>query len=275
MNGAELKQTLREGGRVFGTMITHGHSPRWIPVLSGVGIDYAVIDTEHNPRGRAELGDYLAMFNTSGVVPIVRIPIPDSHYVTMAMDAGAQGVLAPYCETVDEVQEVVAAAKWRPLKGEAVERVVAEGEHVSAATRAYLEERNRNSIVIIGIESVAAVNNLGAILEVPGIDGIFVGPNDMSISLGFPDDYDRPEYKDTVKRVIDMSEAKGIATLVHHQTPELSTYWIDQGARFVLHSSDSRQMHAGYRSDFSKIKAAGSEITGEAAGEIGESREVV
>ena len=75
-------------------MITHGHSPRWIPVLSGVGIDYAVIDTEHNPRGRAELGDYLAMFNTSGVVPIVRIPIPDSHYVTMAMDAGAQGVLA-------------------------------------------------------------------------------------------------------------------------------------------------------------------------------------
>ena len=49
MNGAELKQTLKEGGRVFGTMITHGQSPRWVPVLSGVGIDYAVIDTEHNP----------------------------------------------------------------------------------------------------------------------------------------------------------------------------------------------------------------------------------
>ena len=117
MNGAELKQTLKEGGRVFGTMITHGQSPRWVPVLSGVGIDYAVIDTEHNPRGRDELGDYLTMFNTSGVVPIVRIPIPESHYVTMAMDAGAQGVLAPYCETVEQVREVVAAAKWRPLEG--------------------------------------------------------------------------------------------------------------------------------------------------------------
>ena len=108
MNGAELKQTLKEGGRVFGTMITIGRSPRWVPVLSGVGLDYAVIDTEHNPRSRAELGDYLAMFNTSGVVPIVRIPIPDSHYVTMAMDAGAQGVLAPYCETVEQV------GKWWP-----------------------------------------------------------------------------------------------------------------------------------------------------------------
>ena len=255
MNGAELKQTLKEGGRVFGTMITIGRSPRWVPVLSGVGLDYAVIDTEHNPRSRAELGDYLAMFNTSGVVPIVRIPIPDSHYVTMAMDAGAQGILAPYCETVEQVREVVAAAKWRPLKGEAVDRIVESGEHVSDATRAYLEERNRNSIAIIGIESVAAVNNLDAILDVPGIDGIFVGPNDMSISLGFPDQYDHPEYQETVKRVIDTSEARGIATLVHHQSPELSTYWIQQGARFVLHGTDRRALTEGFRSDFSKLRA--------------------
>ena len=225
-------------------------------MLSGVGIDYAVIDTEHNPRSRAELGDYLTMFNTSGVVPIVRIPIPDSHYVTMAMDAGAQGVLAPYCETVEQVREVVAAAKWRPLKGEAVDRVVESGEHISDATRAYLEERNRNSIAIIGIESVAAVNNLEAILDVPGIDGIFVGPNDMSISLGLPDQYDRPEYQETVKRVIDMSETRGIATLVHHQTPELSTYWIEQGARFVLHGTDRRALAQGFQADFSKLRAA-------------------
>ena len=196
------------------------------------------------------------MFNTSGVVPIVRIPIPDSHYVTMAMDAGAQGVLAPYCETVEQVREVVAAAKWRPLKGEAVDRVVEQGEHVSDATRAYLEERNRNSVAIIGIESVAAVNNLEAILDVPGIDGIFVGPNDMSISLGHPDQYDRPEYKETVKKVIDMSDAKGIATLVHHQTPDLSTYWIEQGARFVLHGTDRRALAEGFRSDFSKLRDA-------------------
>lgn len=255
MNGAELKQILKDGGRVFGTMITIGRSPRWVPVLSGVGLDYAVIDTEHNPRGRAELGDYLAMFNTSGVVPIVRIPIPDSHYVTMAMDAGAQGVLAPYCETVAQAREVVAAAKWRPLKGEAVDRVVETGEHVSDATRAYLEERNRNSIAIIGIESVAAVDNLAAILDVPGIDGIFVGPNDMSISLGIPDQYDRPEYQETVQRVIDTSEARGIPVLVHHQSPELSAYWIRQGARFVLHGTDRRALTEGFRADFGKLRA--------------------
>ncbi len=103
MNGAELKAKLWNGGSVFGTMLSLARNPRWVPLLNGVGLDYAIIDTEHNPRSRGELGDYLAMFNTGNVAPIVRIPIPDSHYVTMAMDAGAQGVLAPYCETVDQV----------------------------------------------------------------------------------------------------------------------------------------------------------------------------
>ena len=254
MNGAELKATLQNGGRVFGTMISVGRSPRWIPTLAGVGLDYVIIDTEHSPRSRAELGDYLTMFNTTGVVPIVRIPIPDSHYVTMAMDAGAQGVLAPYCETVAEVKEVVAAAKWRPLKGEAVRRVVDAGEHVSDATRAYLEDRNKNSIAIIGIESVAAVNVLDKMLDVPGIDGIFVGPNDMSISLGVPDQYDRQEYQTTVKKVIDTAEARGVPVLVHHQTPELSTFWISQGARFILHGSDRRALAEGFRADFSQLR---------------------
>ncbi len=254
MNGAELKSTLQAGGRVFGTMISIGRNPRWIPVLTGVGLDYIIIDTEHGPRSRGELGDYLTMCNTTGVVPIVRIPIPDSHYVTMAMDAGAQGVLAPYCETVEEVKEVVAAAKWRPLKGEAVQQIMEAGEHVSDATRAYLEERNRNSIAIIGIESVAAVKALDKMLEVPGIDGIFVGPNDMSISLGFPDQYDRPEYKKTVKQVIDTAGSRGIPVMVHHQTPERSSYWIGQGARFVLHGTDRRALTEGFKADFGTLR---------------------
>jgi 2-keto-3-deoxy-L-rhamnonate aldolase RhmA len=254
MNGAELKATLQAGGRVFGTMISLGRNPRWIPILSGVGLDYVIIDTEHNPRSRGELGDYLTMFNTTGVVPIVRIPIPDPHYVTMAMDAGAQGVLAPYCETVEEVKAVVAAAKWRPLKGEAVRRLVETGEHVSDDTRAYLEDRNRNSVAIIGIESVAAVRVLDKMLDVPGIDGIFVGPNDLSISLGAPDQYDLPEYQDTVKQIINTAEGRGIPVLVHHQTPELSTFWISQGARFVLHGTDRRALTEGFRADFSHLR---------------------
>ena len=128
------------------------------------------------------------------------------------------------------------------------------GEHVSDASRAYLEERNRNSVALIGVESVAAVNVLEQMLDVPGVDGIFVGPNDLSISLGAPDQYDNPEYQATVKHIIDTSEARGIPVLVHHQTTELSSFWISQGARFVLHGSDRRALVEGFRSEFGRLR---------------------
>ena len=76
----------------------------------------------------------------------------------------------------------------------------------------------------------------------------------MSISLGIPDQYDRPEYKETVKKVIDISEAYGKPVLVHHQTPDLSSYWIEQGARFVLHTTDRRILAEGYRADFKRLR---------------------
>ena len=84
---------------MFGTMLNVTRSPAWVPTFDSVGLDYVIIDTEHAARSRGELGDLLRAFATADLVPIVRIPIPDSHYVTMAIDAGAQGVLAPYCES--------------------------------------------------------------------------------------------------------------------------------------------------------------------------------
>ena len=260
MNGEELRQKVAGGGIVYGTMLTMSRNPRWVTPMAAFGLDDVIIDTEHSPRGRDDVADFLAAFNFSGVVPIIRIPIPDSHYVTMALDAGAQGVLAPYCETVDEVKEVVGAARWRPLKGALVRTVLEKGELPSEETRAYLEDRNKNSVCIIGIESVAAVNNLEDILGVPGIDGIFVGPNDLSISLGIPDQYDRQEYQTTVKRVIDTAGAHGTAVLVHHQTPELSTFWIGQGARFILHGTDRRALAEGFRSEFTRLREFGQDV---------------
>ena len=180
------------------------------------------------------------MFSTIEVAPIVRIPIPDSHYVTMAMDAGAQGVLAPYCETVAQVKEVVGAAKWRPLKGEAVERVIESGQHISDATRSYLEDRNKNSVCIIGIESVAAVNNLENILGVPGIDGIFVGPKTLVSPWASRTSTTARSTRTQSRGSSTPRPPEGLACWCTIRRRELSTYWIGQGARFILHGTDRR-----------------------------------
>ncbi len=275
MEGLELKEKLEAGGIVYGTMITTSRNPRWALRVADLGLDYVVIDTEHSPLGRGEVADLLVALNYGGIVSIVRIPIPDPHYVTMALDAGAQGVLAPYCETVEEVERVVAAAKWRPLKGALAKKVMALGDFPSDSTRKYLENRNRNSICIIGIESVPAIENLGNILQVNGIDAIFVGPNDLSISLGIPDQYEHSSYEAALRRILALCKAHGVPALIHHQTVALTHKWIKEGARFVLYSSDARLMHRGGSHDFSEIKKVGAELGGGPGEDIRESQEVV
>ena len=275
MNGEELKKKVRAGGIIYGTMISMSRNPRWATPMSAFGLDYVIIDTEHSPRGRDDVADFLAAFTFSGVVPIVRIPIPDAHYVTMALDAGAQGVLAPYCETVEQVKEVVGAANWRPLKGALVRRAVERGELPSEATRAYLENLNRNNVCIIGIESVPGIEKLGDILKVQGIDAIFVGPNDLSVSLGNPNEYDNPDYEAALRRILSICRAHNTPTLIHHQTIPLTQKWMREGARFVLYSSDARTMHNGFREEFGAIKTVGEELGASVAEDIGESEEVI
>jgi len=275
MNGQELKKKTQSGGIVYGTMLSLARNPKWGDAVAEWGLDYVVIDSEHASRGRTEIADLIAGIKTADVAPIVRVPIPSAHYVTMAMDAGAHGVLAPYCETVDEVREVVGSVKWLPLKGEYVDRAVREGKFPSDASRDYLAKRNSNNVCLIGIESLPALNNLPNILEVDGIDGIFVGPNDMSTSLGIPDQTDHPEYEEALRKVIALCSAKNVPVLIHHQSVELTQKWLREGARFVLYSSDRRSLHNAFRAEFGAIKTVGAEITGDTSSDIGESQEEI
>ena len=275
MNGEQLRNKVSNGGIVYGTMLSLSRNPRWSTAMSQFGLDYVIIDTEHSPRGRDDIADFLAAFGFSGIVPIVRIPTPETHYVTMAIDAGSHGVLAPYCETVEEAKAVAAACRWRPLKGALARKAIDADELPSQATREYLEDRNRNNVCIIGIESVPAIENLDNILDVKGIDGVFVGPNDLSISLGVPDQYDHPDYEAALRQILSVCASHGTPTLIHHQTVELTQKWLREGARFVLYSSDSRTMHNGFREEFGAIKEVGAELGGESSEDIGESQEVI
>jgi 4-hydroxy-2-oxoheptanedioate aldolase len=256
-------------------MISMARNPRWGASMAAFGLDYVIIDMEHSPRSRSEVADFVAAFQYSGVAPFVRIPIPDSHYVTMMLDAGAQGILAPYCETVEQVKEVVAAAKWRPLKGVLGRAAVEKGEFPSQATKEYLENRNRNNVCIIGIESPEGIKELPNILKVNGVDAIFVGPNDLSVCLGIPDQYDNPKYEEALRTILRICKEHNTPVLMHHQTVALTKKWLREGARFVLYSSDAREMHNAFRVEFGEIKEVGEELTGQSAEDVGESEEVI
>ena len=254
MNASKLRRTLKSGGHVFGCMLSQMASTRFEQVLAGSTLDYAVIDSEHGSRDRAEIQQLTGMLRRADITPIVRVPIPKSEWVAMALDAGTAGVLVPYCETVEEVQAVVATAKWHPLKGEYLRRAVEENVLPTPETKKYLQNRRKESFIIIGIESEPAYKNLDAILDVRGIDAVFIGPNDMSTSLGIPDDYSNKKYLRVIDDIIKRCEARKIPVMVHQQTIETSTKAIKFGARFVLHSSDGRMLQRMIQTEMNALR---------------------
>ena len=254
MAGADLREKLQNGNVVYGTMLFVARNPRWARFIAGLNLDYVIIDNEHAAYSRGEVADLIAALNTTDMTPIVRIPFPSIHQVTMALDAGAHGILVPYCETVAEVQEVVAAAKWRPLKGAFLKRAIEAGELPSQTSKEYLQQNNRNSFVMIGIESVPAIENLEAIVQVEGIDVIFIGPHDLTVSMGIPTQVDHPDYEEKLRYVIRTCAAQNIPVAIHLNSVEDVTKWINEGARFVLYMSDARAMIEGFRKDFGAIR---------------------
>jgi 2-keto-3-deoxy-L-rhamnonate aldolase RhmA len=262
MEPIQLKETLRGGGSVFGCMISAMGTTRFGSALAGSTLDFVTIDSEHGSRDRKEIQELCGMLRRAGITPIVRVPVPMAHWVAMALDAGAAGVLVPYCETVDEVRECVATAKWHPLKGEYLRRAVEEGVLPSERTKEYLQNRHRESIVIIGIESEPGHRNLEQILAVGDIDGIFIGPNDMTTSLGIPDEVTHPKYLDVIKDIVAKAEAHGVPVMIHQQTLDASTTAIELGARFVMHSTDSRLMQVAMQEHMARLREVVASVRG-------------
>jgi 4-hydroxy-2-oxoheptanedioate aldolase len=200
MEPAQLKATLKAGKPAFGFMIAAIEGLRWSRLYAGSTLDYIIIDWEHSSRNRQRIAELVTSVKSAGVTCIVRTPNTDDTYVAMALDAGADGVLVPYCETVEEVRACANKVRLHPLKGEYFERASMTGELPSEKTREYLHNRHKDHIFIMGIESEPAANRLDELLECAEIDGIFVGPNDMTTSLGIPDEVDNQIYLDVLKK---------------------------------------------------------------------------
>jgi 4-hydroxy-2-oxoheptanedioate aldolase len=254
MKPSDLKAALKAKRPVFGFMVSATSSMRWERVFAGSTLDFVVIDSEHGSRDRQLIADTVAQMQSLDITAIVRTPNTEEVYVAMALDAGADGVLVPYCETVDEVRHCAVKLRTHPLKGEYYERVVDTGEYPSDKSKKYLTERHKDHIFIMGIESEPAANRVGELIDCADIDGVFIGPNDMSTSLGIPDESSNPIYLDTLSRIIAEADKRGLPTMIHQQTIETSAKAIELGARFIMHSSDAGILLRGTQEEFAELR---------------------
>tara|TARA_B100000029_G_scaffold507038_1_gene590892 strand:+ start:890 stop:1759 length:870 start_codon:yes stop_codon:yes gene_type:complete len=265
MKPADLKVALKAKKPVFGFMISATASMRWGRVFAGSTLDYVVIDAEHGSRDRQMIADTVDQMKSLDITAIVRTPNTEEVWVAMALDAGADGVLVPYCETVDEVRHTCMKLRTHPLKGEYYEKVVETGEYPSDKSKTYLENRHKDHIFIMGVESKPAADRVSELIGCASIDAVFIGPNDMTTSLGIPDEVENPIYLDTLSHVIKTADDHGIPTMIHQQTISTSKTAIELGARFILHSSDAGILLRGIQDEFAVLRdfAGGAEVAAE------------
>jgi 4-hydroxy-2-oxoheptanedioate aldolase len=257
MNGIELHNALRSGSRVYGTLITSA-SPHLPPHLKRCGLDYVFIDTEHIPIGDHDLAWMCQTYKAMNLAPIVRIPQPDPYRACKVLDGGACGIVAPYVESVAEVQALRGAVKMRPLKGQGLAAALDGTAEPSEPLASYLRKGSEGRLLFINIESVPAVENLDALLAEPGIDAIQIGPHDLSVSMGIPEQYDHPEFDKTVRWIIEKARARNVSVGVHvfWENLQQEIDWAKCGANIFLHSADVLLFKKALHEDLKEARAA-------------------
>ena len=237
-----IREKLHNGERVYGTHVCSLTNPLTAKMQAGIEYDFVFICNEHMPIDRTETGMMCQFYAAHGISPVVRIPRPEAQWATMALDAGAQGIVAPYVETVEETMEMAGAVKYRPIKGKMLRELLGGARKPAQKTVDFLNQFNRNNYLIIGVESVAAYENLDALLAVNGVDGVFVGPHDMTVSMEIPEQYDHPDFRRLVLDILRRCRAASIGFGAHFSqltTPdETFIQLMEEGMNWILYGAD-------------------------------------
>lgn len=242
MQGESIRKQLHQGGRVYGIHVCSLGGAHPIKRYAKFPLDFVFIDTEHTPIDRAETALMCQYYAAADISPVVRIAYPNPHLASEALDGGAQGIVVPYIETVEEVQAIVNAVSFRPLKGKMLQDHQNGCQRLKDETIDYLQQYNKHNYIIIGIESVPACQNLDAILAVKGIDAIFIGPHDLSVSMEIPEQYAHPDFIQAVNEIIKKSRNKGLGVGMHLK-PENADFkqiqqYMELGLNWILYSRD-------------------------------------
>lgn len=251
-----LKQKLLKGQNIYGTCITSS-VPNWPKLIANAELDFVFLDTEHIPLDRSELSKMCQIYQALGITPIVRIPKPDPYRASQVIDDGAIGIIAPYLENINQIKELVGAVKYRPLKGQKLKDILDGKTKPNEELKVYLNQFNLGNLCIANIESIPAIEKLDELLSNDGLDGVFIGPHDLSISMGIPEQYDHPDFIETVKRIIKKSRKYTLGVGIHFSLdPQRQIDWIKEGVNIVIHSSDMALFSQRLGDDMKKMKLA-------------------
>src|SRR5215510_5039703 len=242
LSGAEFKKQLREGKPKMGLFI-NSHSPTVVEQLAFSGYDWLLVDSQHGPMGYETLSGMLAGIANGGAMSLVRVGgHTDRPGIQQALDMGADGILCPYVNTADEARAYVTCCRY-PTAG--TRSVYFPQRSMNAkGLLGYAGDWNNNVVCAMQVETADCIKNIDEIAAVPGLDILFLGQNDLCMSMGlyekykFPDMYTSPELNEATNRLIAAAKRKNIILGIFLFGTSRVAEFLEKGFRFISVGND-------------------------------------
>lgn len=257
MRKNHVKARLQAGEAVIGT---------WLAIPSAVaarnmaqlGFDYLCVDMEHQPIDLETAAAMFAVIAQSGCTPLARIPWNTAENIKRVLDCGAHGIVVPMVNTRAEAEAAVAAAKYPPAGIRSVGGMV-HALNFDTDPATYYARANDEIVVILQAESPQGVENADEIMSVPGVDGVFIGPNDLLSMMHMTPrmESDAPQFVEALAHIVATARKHGVAPGIHTASHEACRRRIEEGFRFMAIASDARFMVAGAQAQLQAMGAGG------------------
>jgi len=260
LTGKQFKAQLREGRPKFGLFV-NSHSPTVVEQLAHSGYDWLLVDTQHGPMGNETLSGMLAGIESGGAISLVRVGAhTDRPGIQQALDMGANGILCPYVNTADEARQYVTCCRYPTAGTRSV--YFPQRSMNKKGLLGYAGEWNDNVVCAMQVETADCIKNIDEIAQVPGLDILFLGQNDLCMSMGlyekykFPEMYTSPELNDATQKLVNACKKNNLILGIFLFGDARVGEFLDKG--FVFHSLGNDLHHvltqsAAYVNNLEKI----------------------
>ncbi|MGH9844556.1 MAG: HpcH/HpaI aldolase family protein [Blastocatellia bacterium] len=229
------KAKLRAGETVFGCFVRYPE-PALIEMLGYYGWDFIMFDGEHSTITPRDCENLCRAAELQNVSTLVRVPTNQQPVILGYLDTGVQGVMTPMINSVADAEAAVRSVKYPPrgARGVAGVRAAGYGQLQPFSFKDYIAQANEETMLVAQVETGAAVEALPEIVKIPDIDVFFIGPTDLSTSLGVPGELQHPRVQEAFNRIIEIVTASDKALGILVPNADAARQWMDRGARFVL-----------------------------------------
>jgi 4-hydroxy-2-oxoheptanedioate aldolase len=212
--------------------------PAFIEIMGYAGLDYVIIDLEHGPNTIQTAQNLIRAAQVAGIFPIIRVKESCGSVMGEALDIGACGLQIPRITTKAEAEAVISRVKFHPDGNRGMCRFVRAAAYSAKDRFEYFADANK-SVIILQIEGKEGIENIDDILSVKGIDVIFVGPYDLSQSLGLPGQVDHPSVEEKMLEIVKKCVEKNITVGTFADTPANAEKWRKDGVKYISYSVDT------------------------------------